>query len=41
LDDHDSSDAEWQCFRADELGLAAKLAYYGWKLWQSIRVPPP
>jgi hypothetical protein len=41
LTDHDATDSRRVCHRADELELAAKVVWYGWNLWNKIKIPPP
>jgi len=40
LSDEDVSGPNWRCIRADELELTAKLAFYLWKAWSIIKIPP-
>jgi hypothetical protein len=34
--DSNVTDSDWQCVRADELELAAKLAYYAYKFFRAL-----
>jgi hypothetical protein len=41
LSDHDASDEQWRCVPLKTLDEASKLAYYAWKLWSIVKIPPP